>query len=358
MVAKQIRKTSEEIKEKILTQLKKGPMSTKKLSDELNSNWSTINNYLEELGRDGKVREIYSKENLRIYIRSDYPVFYGLPLDKDKLKQSLFLLSRIVERWNAQRSENIAKIPLQKIAVDIITKNKLDIPVVRFHYGKVLATYFEPQAFKDIITIYDISDVNISDKIIDAEIDKHTNVAWKEKRNQYESPLHPEMKIFDLSDKVSYLISKSKFEDAKQLTQMFNEILLKFPTEEKYSQIFEYYHEFLGGVNFIFNSTEFYDSSEEDKRRFLKEILETFDSLWQTLTTEFFFDDIEKYIDKNFIEIFKFIKENKTKTHYCDLQDKLNNLLDYKKSLTLKNIELNDDERKIVNILLEGANEE
>ena len=359
MVAKQIRKTPEKIKEEILLNLRDGPMSTKKLSDILGSNWSTVNNYLVELSKEGQVREIYSKENLKVYIRSDYPVFYGLPLDKEKLKQSLFLLSRIVERWdNNRKGESIAKIPLQKIAVDLITKNNLDIPVVRFHYGKVLATYFEPRTFKDTIKIYDITNINLSDDVIDKEIKEHSNIAWLEKRKQYESPLHPEMKIFDLSDKVSYLISKSKFENAEQLIQLFNEILLKFPTEENYSQLFEYYHEFIGAINFILKSTEFIDAKEEDKERYLKEILDTFDSLWQTLTTEFFFEDIEKYIDKNFLEIFKFIRDNKTKTYYCELQDKLDNLLDYKKSLSLKKIELDEEDKKILNIFLEGANEE
>ena len=99
MTIKQTRKTPEEIKEEILLHLKRGPLST-------------INSYLEELKDRGDVREIYSRENLKIYIRADYPVFYGLPLDEDKLKESLFLLSKIIGRWKIVNGSTITKTPL------------------------------------------------------------------------------------------------------------------------------------------------------------------------------------------------------------------------------------------------------
>tara|TARA_Y100000310_G_scaffold79677_1_gene76349 strand:+ start:4071 stop:5129 length:1059 start_codon:yes stop_codon:yes gene_type:complete len=350
-----IRKTSKQIKEEILSHLIKGPLSTKKISDLLGSNWSTINNCLDELRHEGKVREIYSRENLKIYVRSDYPVFYGLPLDEEKLKSSLALLSKIVKRWNAKNKVPIAKTPLQKIAVELIRNNSLNIPVVRFHYGKVLTTYFEPEKSQEIIDIYGTKKINLSDEIIDDEIKKHENIAWIEKKKQYKN--HLDMKIFHLSDRISYLISNNKTEGLSKIGDLFNRILLEIPTDERYSYLFTNYHEFLGVVNFILNSKEF-EESKEYKKNFLKEILDAFNSLWQALTTEFFFKDIESSINEEFKEIVQFIKDSKIKTYYSEIDEKLSNLLDYKKTLTPKKIKVSDDEKKILGILLEGANEE
>lgn len=359
MANKQTRKTSGEIKTEILHYLKKGPLSTKRLSELLNSNWSTINNYLEELKHNRDVREIYSRENLRVYVRCDYPVFYGLPLDEKKMNDSLFLLSKIIEKWHKEKKQIINKTTMQKIAVNVVKNTSLDIPIVKFHYGKVLATYLEPTNYQDVIKIYKIKEPKNSDYIekeIEKEIKKgnHTNIAWKEKKNQYET--HSDMKIFNLSDSVHYILSNEKKSESKILIDLFQKIFLEIPITQRYSYLFEKYHEFIGGVYFIFNSKEF--DNLEHKKNLLKEILDVFNSLWQALTTEFFFEDIEMFINEDFKEIIDFIRDSKTNSHYFDIEEKLSNLLDYKKTLNMKEIKLNETEEKMLNILLEGANEE
>jgi hypothetical protein len=133
------RKTSEEISEKILLKLKECPSTIEGLRKDLDSNWSTINNYLEKLKDDGKVREIVLRNNLKFFIRSDYPSFYGLPLDKRILNDGLFLLKTIVEKWRDEKKETINKTTMQKIAVEVIRENKqIDLPILKFHYGKTL----------------------------------------------------------------------------------------------------------------------------------------------------------------------------------------------------------------------------
>ncbi len=356
MAAKQTRKTSQKIEEEILSQLKRGPLSIKKISEKIGSNWSTVKDYLEKLENDGNVREMSSLDSGRYYVRSDYPTFYGLPLDSEKLKKSLYLLSKINERWNIHKKNEgpIAKTPLQKIAVDLIQKNNLGIPVVRFHYGKVLATHFEPEKSQEIISIYGYSDIGLSDKEIDKEIKNRSNLAWKEKKKQYET--HPDMKIFELSDKINYFISKNKTSNPEKILDIFYDILLEFPVQEEYSVLFSKYYDFLGAINLISNSKEFED--EENRRNFLKEILETFDSIWQALTTGFFFQDIKPFISKEFVELVEFVKDAKTQAYYLEIENNLGNLLDYKKSLTLKKIELDEEEKKILKILMGGIDEE
>ena len=58
MAIKQIRKNSQQIKEKILSQLEKQPLSVEQLRKNIkDSNWATINKYLEELKTDNLVRK-------------------------------------------------------------------------------------------------------------------------------------------------------------------------------------------------------------------------------------------------------------------------------------------------------------
>ena len=354
-----IRKTSHKIREDILAHLKKGPLSTKKLGEILKSNWSTINNYLEELKQIGEVREIYARENLRVYVRSDYPVFYGLPLEKSKFNDCLYLLAKIVEEWkNKNNGQIISKTTLQKVAVEIIKKNSsFNLPVVRFHYGKMLPLSFEPSNFQEILKEYNLKNpVNFieMDKAVKKEIKDgdHSNIAWVERKRQYGNT---DMKVFQIKEEISGLFYQKKADE--NLQNMFYNLFMEIPTTERYSYLFKKYHDFITSVSFIF-STEEFNKSEEDKKKFLLDILNTFNVLWQTLTTEFFFEDFEQLIDKDFEEIKDFIKDSKINTYSSESDEKLKDISEYKKSLTFKKEKLSEDEKRIMEILLEGADEE
>ncbi len=354
-----IRKTSEEIKGKILSQLKEKPVSAEQLRKNIDSNWSTIKNYLDELKNQGEVREISLRNNLKYYIRSDYPAFYGLPLDKTIINNGLFLLKTIVETWKKENNELINKTTMQKIAVEIAQKNeKFNLPVLKFHYGKTLPVSLNPSNYSFLIEEYKVRSPENSKEIkeqvlIEVKKGGHVNKAWKEKIKQYKK--HKDMKIYLLSDELSYQILKGKKDD-KYLLDLFSKIMLEIPSSNEYSYIFEKYSDFLNAVTFIFHTKEFQNPKEREN--LLKEILDTFNSIWNLLTIEFYFNGFKALINKDFGELQETIKQTKIDFFLFTIEDKLSNLLDYKKSLTPKEIELNKEEKKMLNILLEGADEE
>lgn len=362
MVTKQTRKSSEQIREKILSSLTSEPLSTEQLRKKIDSNWSTINSYLEELKKEGKVRELFARENLRIFSKSDYPVFYGLPLEKETINKCLYLLQKIIEEWNSKKQGGINKTTLQKIAVEIALKNpQLNIPVVRFHYGKVLPVFINP--YKIEKTCFEKGLDKEILILIEQEVEKeikqgnHTNIAWKEKREQYKK--HKDMKIFDLGDKIIHNLLKANSKDYYMpLLDLFYEFFLEIPSSDNYSYFFERYHEFLSAIKFIFESNEFIHSNNSDREHYLKEILETFNLFWLALTTEFFFEDFEKIINKDYKIISDEIKKISINAYSFEIEEKINNLSEYKKALTSPKKELSEEEKKILNIFLEGANEE
>jgi len=352
------RKNAEQIQEEILFYLKDGPKSIKKLSDLTESTWATINFHLENLKKENKVREILSVNNLRVFIRKDYPVFYGLPLDKEKRNLSLYLLTKIIDSWKKIYDGEIPnKTTVQKIAVEIAKKEpSLKLPVVRFHYGKVLPVSIDPQNADQLLIDYNVSEPKNSEdliKKIDNEIKngKHTNIAWKEKKQQYEK--HEDMKIYLLKNKIEYAsYNKDNFEaDAEKAIY---DLFLEIPSTQRYSYYLQRYHDFIGAFKLIISSDEF----EKEKKQYIQEIIEVFNSIWQSLTTQFFFEDFGSQTDKELEEIQKNIEKNTFEIDIFQIDDKITNLLSYRNYLNIKKKELNENEKKIINILLEGANEE
>ena len=59
------RKTADQIKEDILLHLKEAPLSIEQIRIKVESNWSTINSHLQDLTKEGKVKEIMNKKGIK-----------------------------------------------------------------------------------------------------------------------------------------------------------------------------------------------------------------------------------------------------------------------------------------------------
>lgn len=356
-----VRKNATSIREGILEKLREGPMSVKKLSEGIDSTWATINFHLEELKKDGKVREIISGGNVRIFIRSDYPVFYGLPLDRETLNNCLFLLSEIAKFWHEKNpGQIINKTTLQKIAVEVARKNpEFNIPVLKFHFGKTLPTFLEPSCYQPLLEEYEIVPPNNYQKMIAAvksEISTgdHTNISWMEKRNQYEA--HEDMKIYLAYDNLSRKSIKKEVQKDMFIDQLL-EIYLNIPSTKPYETLFKFYTDFFDSVNFIVNTKEF--SEELARKELLRDIFDTLISIWDFLTTEFYFRGFKEQglFKKEYTELTNGIYLSKMEAIRFNLENKLNNLSDYRNSLNPSEVALGEDGERMLNVILEGANE-
>jgi len=309
------KKTSDEIIERILDELKEGPKTITEISESINSNWLTTEKFLKELRDEKKeVIEIVSSPKMKVYIRADDPTYYSLPFSKDIRNKTIYLLSKIVELWKEKESNYPNKTTTQKIAVEVINDCKLDLPILEFHYGKV--TCMNVSYGQNLVKVYDISPPkNFQERILECvnkilKEGKHTGKSFDERNTQYEKE---GMKFYSAKEKV---IKSFRGDKKKNISKNLIEFSVNFPM-----RLGEYYSEF---NDFISTSISLLEI--ESNKDNLYDIKETFFSLWDLLTTASYFQYASKFILPQRRELFEQIRNltlNFKKTTYENLFSEL-----------------------------------
>ena len=75
-----VKKTRSELALAILEKLAEKPLSTQQVSESVESNWSTVNTYLEELERERKVKSIISADKAKTYQRVFGDTYFDIPI--------------------------------------------------------------------------------------------------------------------------------------------------------------------------------------------------------------------------------------------------------------------------------------
>ena len=273
------KKSREEIIGSILNFLDEKPLSIQQISENVGSNWVTVNDVIEELKKEGKVREIVATDKIKIIKRTDYPVFYSIPIRKEYKEQTLFIASEIVKEWKKQKNEIPLNTTLQKIAVEIIRNNNLNIPVLPLHYGLVTAIAIRPE--EQINKNYEWKwhpEKNIIIQSIKEEISKHKNKASDEEDTQY---IKYDLKLFQIRKEIISLFKLGERGDIKKLGEKLAQFNFMLPTDNL--DIYNIFDRFIYSCNIIFMSRK--------PNKNLNEIRETFDVLWDLVTTNMFLKD-------------------------------------------------------------------
>ncbi|MBT4376472.1 winged helix-turn-helix transcriptional regulator [archaeon] len=288
------KKTSKQIREKIMSHLREGPRTITEISESINSNWLTTGKFLKDLEKDKQVVEVFSSPKMKVYRRTDDPVYYSLPFSKEIRDQNIYLLSKIVRLWKEKEGSYPNKTTTQKIAVEVIEDCELDLPVLEFHYGKV--TCMNVSYEQDLVEVYDISTPKNSQNILNCikkilKEDKHTGKSEDERKMQYER------------EKMNFYSTKEKlikdFDNEGKTSENLIELSINFPMKLE-----KFYSEF---NDFVSTSTALLsvDSNGDN----LSKIKETFFSLWDLITTLSYFKDAEKFISPQRKELFEQIKK-------------------------------------------------
>ena len=99
----------------------------------------------------------------------------------------MYLLKEVEERWKKEKGIELSKTALQKIAVDIIKTQNLNLPILNFHYGMTTCASFDSNN-KDILEL--VTEPKEKEKILEGikealKDKRHDGIAYRERLYQY-----------------------------------------------------------------------------------------------------------------------------------------------------------------------------
>ena len=296
MVIKQTRKTAEQIKEEILSHLKENPLSIEQLRIKAESNWSTINSYLEELSKDGKVKEIISADKAKIYQRIFGDTYFDIPITDNERKMFRTLFSLIMKKYkDANKTPN--KTQLAKTAVKVINSPESglsELPVVWYLYGAIPLMIADPsQDYQEELVFEHKQKINnIIEIFMKENINKNTKQIQKEQHLEYND------KLYKLADDFLELAKENSWNKQK-IFEILNEFCIVCPIDEEFKDVFWFTERFVSTVRKL----SYFDNLENHKIK----ILLTFDSIWKFIATYKFYQTIstqKRFSDKNLLNLY------------------------------------------------------
>ena len=351
-----IRKTPQQIKKEILDFLFEGPKSNNEIATKINSNWPTTSKYLEELKAERKVNEIISSDKMKVYRRIDDPIYYSLPFNKEIRIKTLYLLKEVEERWKKEKGIELSKTALQKIAVDIIKTQNLNLPILNFHYGMTTCASFDSNN-KEILEL--VTEPKEKEKILEGikealKDKRHDGIAYRERLYQYNKYkmdfyLAKEnlTKLFILYEKDN---SKKTFKN--ELRQAILELSLNYPIK-----LDKFYFDF---ERFIRNTQIILSNKKSDEVDNLEIIKGTLIQLWDKLTAFTSFKDAEEFIDNDKKQLFEQIRElnyNFKEMNYKIYIEELESLAQGINPFEI-NLPVGDSSKEIQRLIIEGLESE
>src|SRR3989339_772275 len=330
-----IRKTPQQIKKEILDFLFEGPKSNNEIATKINSNWPTTSKYLEELKAERKVNEIISSDKMKVYRRIDDPIYYSLPFNKEIRIKTLYLLKEVEERWKKEKGIELSKTALQKIAVDIIKTQNLNLPILNFHYGMTTCASFDSNN-KEILEL--VTEPKEKEKILEGikeafKDKRHDGIAYRERLYQYNK-----------------YNSKKTFKN--ELRQAILELSLNYPIKlDKFYLDFE---------RFIRNTQIILSNGKSDEVDNLEIIKGTLIQLWDKLTAFTSFKDAEEFIDNDKKQLFEQIRElnyNFKEMNYKIYIEELESLAQGINPFEI-NLPAGDSSKEIQRLIIEGLESE
>lgn len=291
-----IRKTAEQIKEEILFQLREAPLSIEQIRKKVESNWSTTNNYLDELSKDGKVKEIISADKAKIYQRVFGDTYFDIPITDEERKKFRALFSLIIKKYK-ENNKTPNKTQLAKTAVRVINSSENDLselPIVWYLYGAIPLMIADPsQDYQEEYTFEHKQKIN---NIIEIFIKENDNK--KTKQIQKEQHLEYNDKLYQLADSFLELTEEHSWNKEK-IFEILNEFCIVCPIDEEFKEVFWLTERFVSTVRKL----SYFDNLENHRTK----ILLTFDSIWKFIATYKFYQTIsvkKRFSDKNLLNLY------------------------------------------------------
>jgi len=264
------RKSSEQIKEEILSCLNECPLSIEQIRLKVDSNWSTVNSHLDELARSGKVKELLSNDKAKIYQKILGDTYFDIPITEEERKKFKTLFSLILQEYKLQ-----GKLPKRtcfaKCAVQVIkdeSSGLSDLPTIWYLYGMIPQMIADPS-----LEYFEEVPLKNKQKIKEIIIEFIKNEPESTKKlNQNQHKKYGE-ELYIVADEIFTVLSKKEWNNS-ELIELLNKFFIACPIDFDFPEIFDLTEK-------VFSLIEKLDLLGEKLCEHRKEILLTFDSLWK-----------------------------------------------------------------------------
>ncbi|MFH1711213.1 MAG: hypothetical protein ABH840_02790 [Nanoarchaeota archaeon] len=290
------RKTAEQIKDEILARLKEEPLSIEQLRKKVESNWSTTNNYLEELKNEGKVKEILSADKAKIYQRIFGDTYFDIPITDLERKKFRALFSMIIKMYK-EGDQIPNKTQLAKAAVKVINSPESglsELPTVWYLYGMIPLMIVDPSQDyqEEVIFEHKQKIKGIIEIFIKSNSDKKTKQIQKEQHIEYDD------KLYQLADNFLELTEDNSWNKDK-IFEVLNEFFIVCPISGDFKEVFNLTERFISTVRKL----SYFDKLENHRTK----ILLTFDALWKFIATSKFYETISlkrRFSSKSILDLY------------------------------------------------------
>jgi hypothetical protein len=329
------RKTPEGIKQKILESLNDRPLNAQDISKAINSNWSTVKTYVEELIQEDKIKEIIATDKISYYQKIT-ETYYNIPITQEQEELFKFLFNAIIQQYKSN-NKLPKKTELAKDSVDVINELKLKLPTAWYIYGQI--PLMIPDSTKDFSTTYVPENVEAIKKAISHILatNKGMKVREREKSHyaQYGNQLY--------SIKQELLEEISSMDDEKKILEKFTEFYVKCPISN-FPQTFELTERLYSTINKLVTIGSL-------KKHKIESML-ALDSLWKFIASFQLLDSISKNSQYNENEILQFNLGSAIETKKYSAEEAISNLESiYLSELPNKEFEISEDSKEVREIM-------
>ncbi len=271
-----VKKTNEEIRRRILSVLEHNPLSVRQISEKVESNWSTINDALEDLKEDLLVKEIVSTDKIKVYQKVTGDTYYNLPITDEQRQFFRYLFYSVIQEYKLEKKRLPKKTELAKAVVDIIHEEDISLPTVWYLYGQIplmiadpsrdYSTSFVPEHAKKISESIRV--------IVKRQENKNSHQLRSEQYNKYGN------KLYDSKERL--ITSLVRGGNEKEIIKLLSEFYLLCPTDKP--EVFEFAERFNSVVGKFLYEDSF------DKYR--TQMIISLENVWKVITTHSLIDSL------------------------------------------------------------------
>ncbi|MEK6936274.1 MAG: hypothetical protein AABW67_05795 [Nanoarchaeota archaeon] len=329
------RKSPLEIKQKILEALNSKPLNAQEISKAINSNWSTVKNYVEELINEKKIKEIIATDKISYYQKIT-ETYYNIPITSEQERLFKFLFTAIIQGY-----KNKNKLPkrteLAKDSVDIINELKLNLPTAWYIYGQI--PLMIPDPTKEFSTTYVPKEADAIKKAISRLLD--TNKGMKVREREQSHYIKYDNQIYQIKERL--LKEISSMNDEKKILEEFTKFYIKCPISD-FPQTFELTERLYSVINKLIIIKTLTKHKIES--------MLTLESLWKFIASYYLLDSISKNPQYSRDELFQFNLGSAIETKKYCAEEAISNLESiYLSELPNEEIDISEDSKEVREII-------